>query len=108
MLAPYAAHLRSATRGRRRRATGRPAPGVRSRDTPYAVQAIPWKVAVTMLRSSYSTARSVSMIILGIILILLGLLVSSLKILLTIGIIVLVVGLVVNFIPIGGTKRRWY
>jgi hypothetical protein len=85
-----------------------PPVGVRFRDTPYAVLAIRWRVPVTMLRSSYSTARSVSMIILGIILILLGLLVSSLKILLTIGIIVLIVGLVVNFIPIGGTKRRWY
>ena len=35
-------------------------------------------------------------------------LVASLKILLTIGIILLVVGLVLNFVPIGGKRRRLY
>jgi hypothetical protein len=48
------------------------------------------------------------MIILGIVLIILGLIVASLKVLLWIGVILLIVGLVVNFVPIGGTKRRWY
>lgn len=48
------------------------------------------------------------MIILGIILVIVGLVVASLKILLTIGIILLVVGLVLNFVPIGGKRRRLY
>ena len=48
------------------------------------------------------------MIALAVILILVGLFVASLKILLTIGVILLVVGLVLNFVPIGGRRRRWY
>ena len=48
------------------------------------------------------------MIILGIILIIVGLLVSSLKILLWVGIVLLVVGLILNFVPIGGRRRRIY
>ena len=48
------------------------------------------------------------MIVLGIILIVVGLLVESLKILLTIGVILLVVGLILNFVPIGGRRRRFY
>jgi hypothetical protein len=48
------------------------------------------------------------MIVLGLILLLLGLLVSGLKILFTIGLILLLVGLVLNFVPIGGSRRRWY
>lgn len=48
------------------------------------------------------------MIVLGIILIIVGLLVESLKILLTIGVILLVVGLILNFVPIGGRRRRFY
>lgn len=48
------------------------------------------------------------MIVLAIILILVGLLVESLKILLTIGVILLVVGLILNFVPIGGRRRRFY
>ena len=47
-----------------------------------------------------------SVIILGIILIIVGLLVASLKILLWVGIVLLVVGLVLNFVPIGGRRRR--
>ena len=46
------------------------------------------------------------MIILGIILIIVGLLVASLKILLWVGIVLLVVGLILNFVPIGGNRRR--
>ena len=46
------------------------------------------------------------MIILGIILIIVGLLVASLKIFLWVGIVLLVVGLVLNFVPIGGRRRR--
>ena len=48
------------------------------------------------------------MIALAVILILVGLFVASLKILLTIGLILLVAGLVLNFVPIGGRRRRWY
>ncbi len=48
------------------------------------------------------------MIVLGIILIIVGLVVESLKILLTIGVILLVVGLILNFVPIGGRRRRFY
>lgn len=48
------------------------------------------------------------MIVLGVILIIVGLLVESLKILLTIGVILLVVGLILNFVPIGGRRRRFY
>jgi len=47
-----------------------------------------------------------SVIILGIILIIVGLLVASLKILLWVGIVLLVVGLILNFVPIGGRRRR--
>ena len=36
----------------------------------------------------------------------LGLLVASLKVLLWIGLILIIVGLVLNFLPLGGTRRR--
>ncbi len=48
------------------------------------------------------------MIVLGVILIIVGLLVESLKILLTTGVILLVVRLILNFVPIGGRRRRFY
>lgn len=48
------------------------------------------------------------MIILGIILIILGLVFAALHFLLWIGIILLILGLILNFVPIGGTRRRWY
>ncbi len=47
------------------------------------------------------------MIILGIILALIGL-IASISILLWVGVILVIVGLVLNFIPIGGSTRRWY
>jgi len=47
-----------------------------------------------------------SVVILGIILIIVGLLVASLKVLLWVGIVLLVVGLILNFVPIGGRRRR--
>jgi hypothetical protein len=47
-----------------------------------------------------------SVIILGIILIIVALLVASLKVLLWVGIVLLVVGLILNFVPIGGRRRR--
>ena len=46
------------------------------------------------------------MILLGIILIIVGLLVASLHVPLWIGVILLLVGLVLNFVPIGGSRRR--
>lgn len=48
------------------------------------------------------------MIVLGLILLLIGLLVASLHVLFVIGIILLLVGLVLNFVPMGGTRRRYY
>jgi hypothetical protein len=47
------------------------------------------------------------MVVLGIILLLLGLL-AGISILTTLGVILVVVGLVLNFVPIGGTRRRYY
>jgi hypothetical protein len=45
------------------------------------------------------------MVILGLILLLIGLL-ASIHLLFVIGIVLLLIGLVVNFLPIGGTRRR--
>lgn len=45
------------------------------------------------------------MIVLGLILLIIGL-VASISILTTLGIILIIVGLVLNFLPIGGTRRR--
>ena len=47
------------------------------------------------------------MVILGIILALIGW-IASIPILLWIGVILIIVGLVLNFVPIGGTRRRYY
>ena len=47
------------------------------------------------------------MIVPGLILLLLGLITGP-SILWTIGLVLLIVGLIVNFVPIGGTRRRWY
>jgi hypothetical protein len=51
--------------------------------------------------------EGVTMVVLGLILLILGL-VTGMSILVTIGLILLVVGLVLNFVPIGGTRRRYY
>ena len=45
------------------------------------------------------------MVVLGLILLIIGLVVP-LPILITIGIILIVVGLILNFVPIGGNRRR--
>jgi len=45
-------------------------------------------------------------VVLGLILLILGLVVASLHGLFVIGIILLLVGLVLNFVPIGGNRRR--
>ncbi|MDQ1709168.1 MAG: hypothetical protein QOG49_553 [Frankiaceae bacterium] len=47
------------------------------------------------------------MVILGIVLLLIGLL-AGISVLTTIGVILIVVGLVMNFVPMRGTRRRWY
>ncbi|HET7066944.1 MAG TPA: hypothetical protein VFM08_03720 [Nocardioides sp.] len=47
------------------------------------------------------------MVILGLILLIIGL-IASISILWIIGLILIVVGLVLNFVPVGGTRRRWY
>jgi hypothetical protein len=46
-------------------------------------------------------------VILGVILLIIGL-IASLQILIWLGVILLIVGLVLNFVPIGGTRRRYY
>ncbi len=45
------------------------------------------------------------MVVLGLVLLIIGL-VASIPILTTIGIILLVVGLILNFVPVGGSRRR--
>jgi hypothetical protein len=45
------------------------------------------------------------MVVLGLILLIIGL-VAGISILTTIGAILLVVGLILNFVPIGGNRRR--
>jgi hypothetical protein len=52
-------------------------------------------------------AKETDVVVLGLILLLIGALVGP-SILVTIGLILLVVGLVLNFVPIGGTRRRYY
>jgi len=47
------------------------------------------------------------MVILGLILALVGW-IAGISILLWIGVILIIVGLVLNFVPIGGSTRRWY
>jgi hypothetical protein len=47
------------------------------------------------------------MAILGLILLIIGL-IAGIGILWIIGLILLVVGLILNFVPVGGTRRRWY
>ena len=52
-------------------------------------------------------AKETDVVVLGLILLIIGL-VAGMSILVTIGLILLVVGLVLNFVPIGGTRRRYY
>ncbi|HEX3222242.1 MAG TPA: hypothetical protein VHR35_06690 [Nocardioides sp.] len=47
------------------------------------------------------------MVILGLILLIIGL-IASISILWIIGLVLIVVGLVLNFVPVGGARRRWY
>jgi hypothetical protein len=49
--------------------------------------------------------EGVPMVVLGLILLIIGL-IAGISILTIIGLILLVVGLVLNFVPIGGSRRR--
>ena len=64
---------------------------------------------VTEWSLSYLPDREVCfrMVILGLILLIIGL-IASISILWIIGLILVIVGLVLNFVPVGGTRRRWY
>jgi hypothetical protein len=47
------------------------------------------------------------MVILGLILLIIGL-IASISILWIIGLILVIAGLVLNFVPVGGARRRYY
>ena len=47
------------------------------------------------------------MVVLGLVLLLIGLL-AGVPVATTIGLVLILVGLVLNFVPIGGTRRRYY
>jgi hypothetical protein len=47
------------------------------------------------------------MVILGLILLIIGL-IASISILWIIGLVLIVIGLILNFVPVGGTRRRYY
>ncbi len=47
------------------------------------------------------------MVVLGLILLLIGLL-AGVSVATTIGLVLILVGLVLNFVPMGGTRRRFY
>lgn len=46
------------------------------------------------------------MIALGLVLLLIGLVVAGAHVLFTIGLVLLLVGIVLNFVPMGGARRR--
>jgi len=58
----------------------------------------------TVVRSTQDKEHP-TMVVLGVILLIIGL-VAGISILTTIGIILLIVGLILNFVPIGGNRRR--
>jgi uncharacterized membrane protein len=76
------------------------------------VRAHPWGCVQLPLRSG-KVSRVIHeweehfMVILGLILLIIGL-IAGISILTIIGAILLVVGLILNFVPIGGTRRRYY
>jgi hypothetical protein len=51
--------------------------------------------------------EKIPMVVLGLILLLVGLIFGA-GLLWEIGLVLLVVGLVLNFVPVGGTRRRYY
>lgn len=48
------------------------------------------------------------MVVVGLVLLILGLLVAGAHVLFTIGLVLLLVGLVLNFVPLGGSRRRFW
>ncbi|MCU1587410.1 MAG: hypothetical protein JWN31_903 [Frankiales bacterium] len=54
----------------------------------------------------HTATKEIPVIALGLVLLIIGAVVSSLHILFTIGVILLLVGLVLNFVPMGGNRRR--
>ncbi|MDX6484479.1 MAG: hypothetical protein QOE95_2250, partial [Gaiellaceae bacterium] len=62
---------------------------------------------VAVAHARWAGSMEVAVVILGVILLLIGLF-ASLSILLWLGLVLIVVGLVLNFVPIGGTRRRYY
>ncbi|GAC1440061.1 MAG: hypothetical protein NVSMB55_03420 [Mycobacteriales bacterium] len=62
---------------------------------------------IIAIRRRGGARRRLAMVVLGLILLIIGL-VAAIPILVTIGAILLVVGLILNFVPIGGTRRRYY
>jgi hypothetical protein len=68
----------------------------------------PWVRFSEKVRDDIHDGKEVvRMVILGLILLIIGL-VANLGWLTIIGAILLVVGLILNFVPIGGTRRRYY
>jgi hypothetical protein len=55
---------------------------------------------------AHVATKETPVIALGLILLIIGALVAKLSVLFTIGLVLLLVGLVLNFIPLGGTRRR--
>lgn len=47
------------------------------------------------------------MVVLGLILLIIGL-IAAVHVLFVLGVILLIVGLVLNFVPMGGTRRRYW
>jgi hypothetical protein len=50
--------------------------------------------------------KEIAVIALGLVLLIIGAVVNSLHVLFTIGVILLLLGLVLNFVPLGGERRR--
>jgi hypothetical protein len=59
------------------------------------------------IRHRGGARKDLPMVVLGLILLLIGLF-ASINILFVIGLVLLIVGLVLNFVPVGGTRRRYY
>jgi hypothetical protein len=76
-----------------------------SRSVPWLAETGLGKIAAAATGAAPKEATS--MVVLGLILLLIGLL-AGIHILFVIGLVLLIVGLVMNFVPIGGTRRRYY
>ena len=56
--------------------------------------------------TSVVDAEGTAMITLGLILLILGFLIKGMAVLKTVGLVLILIGLFLNFVPIGGTRRR--